>query len=180
MISRVQIVQELNELRAEHAKIKEEISYLSEHLFSTIDDSYVQRLTEIMRFMDQHHEREEKLLFPWLADKAWVNQGGPRCMYFMSLRLEGLSVARESSLRGEFKFRKPSFLGEGSTPLEIPLEEHQAAHALATKIKAQLSRYTEINLDELRGQCVDWYRLVEQHRQKEDECLFVMIEASFR
>lgn len=128
---------------------------------------------------------EENLLFPYIKDRPFLNQGGPRCSHFMGIRLEldPLSQVRlhiqEFIKDSKFKIEPYKALPwlTPQSPLSIPFEEHA--------IGAELGQCLHY-LFELKGEDIylrhfsklysDYIKLLKMHIDKEDNCLFIMCE----
>lgn len=174
------IIAELSELKQEHRMIQVYLKRLEPLRERAGCWNELRILCEAIEFIEAHHQREEMGLFPWLATQSFVSRGGPRCTDFMGRRFSGLSISRTYAKVADFVFQRPSYLGSESSPLEIPLEEHQVGQLLAGRILERISSATGLDSPEFRSLLGDWMDLVEQHRAKEDECLFVMIEQALK
>lgn len=108
-----------------------------------------------------HHHLEENFLFQALKDNPKIFQGGPRCGFYMQLRLE----------KGTPSTSRQTLVVPASHPLSIPLEEHETGHFLIEEMKHALSTGAAQTL----GRKIEAYAtLIRQHAQKETECLFLI------
>lgn len=144
-------------------------------------------LLEVIDFLEQvHHPKEEQILFPFMADKPGLKQGGPRCSYFMGLRLELTPHLQIKKRLEEFTasielamvpVSPPAWLTP-QCPLSIPMEEHELCHNLARALRWLLSRDLTSEQVRLRQQLIsDFQYLLRNHIAKEDSCLFVLCES---
>lgn len=145
-----------------------------------------ERIRELIDFIEiEHHALEEKELFPLIHDQPFLSKGGPMCSHFMGLRLDFDYESQDRALLDLFytktTFRPkphqvPSWLNPQS-PLSIPIGEHilgaeQAACILFLLDQVESDLYKEF----FERLCYSYRRLNRQHANKEDNCLFVMIE----
>lgn len=142
---------------------------------------------ELIEFVENiHHPLEEIALFPYLAEKNWLGQGGPRCSLHMGIRLDQDPLGKmrrhlksfyQASRWQPESYPTPAWLTLQS-PLSIPMEEHAVGHELAESLKLLLTNptsdlYKEF-FERLRS---DYEELLKMHIDKEDHCLFAMCES---
>ncbi|HWU42084.1 MAG TPA: hypothetical protein VN132_01560, partial [Bdellovibrio sp.] len=140
----------------------------------------------LFSFVHKHHEKEESALFPWLSQQNWLCQGGPRCGFYMGLRLENspLNLAEQAlrSTQDHFKdfhltnHAQPDWL-TASSPVSVPMEEHVVGDHLQQGIRYLLNMRENLKLQEtevLKTLILIYLRLLDLHLKKEKECLFVM------
>lgn len=171
------VLHELSVLRAEHAIIQERLQQLQSFRRGMVKSEELEVLKTTMQFVHDHHVREEAFLFPWLANQEWLREGGPRCTDFMGRRLCGLSPSQQIVKKEGLVFLKPDYLASTSSLLTIPLEEHQVGSYLAGKILERIEQGEDGQVPSFQILVSKWMDLVEDHRRKEDDCLFKMIES---
>lgn len=170
----------LDELEQEHIWIEKEIA---EFQNAPLDKT---QFLKFLNFVETHHQKEEKQLFPWIAEQTWLTQGGPKCTYFMGLRLDfNHSAAVQTALKRfvlsypDFKFNDPEYFTwlQSSSPLSIPMEEHQ----LSSRLKECLLYILDCDPQQmtedqsLGKKLLDNYvDLLKIHLVKERDCLFVL------
>lgn len=163
-------------LKEEHQAIKEKLEELKTAPYSELPDL----LREISHLVeDVHHQKEENILFPEVARTQMSSQGGPRCTYFMGLRIEADSINKKII----------HFLNENKIPiknhthnelcdqlikvnhaLSIPLGEHILGSSLMDYLKT-FPEFTKLH------KARDLYiELITLHIEKEDDCLFEMLK----
>lgn len=164
----------LKQLREEHALILKMLDN-EEDILTIVD--FVENI---------HHPKEEELLFPLIAQEAWINQGGPLCTYYRGLQLEfdplepvrrSLKLFYQQSGVSALPIENFPWLTD-QNPLSIPMKEHhigtelsEALRFLANKKNSNLySEFFEI-LSQL------YVQMLRAHIDKEDNCLFAMCEA---
>ncbi|MGZ3773891.1 MAG: hypothetical protein ACXVCY_03295 [Pseudobdellovibrionaceae bacterium] len=141
---------------------------------------------DLIHFVEkEHHVLEEESLFPLVKDQSFLCKGGPRCSYFMGLRLdyniedEYRSLLKKFFTKTSFRPRAypvPSWMTKQS-PLSIPFEEH----VLGAEIAESLLYLTEQPTSDLYTEFYESFyesycRLLRLHIDKEDHCLFIMCE----
>ena len=133
----------------------------------------------------RHHEKEERLFEALIANPI-ANQGGPRCNYFMQQKMMNDYTKKVDDFWKEYtelKLEKDALLVEAQTKgsaLSIPLEEHYYLRKLVFMISFEVN---------LQMQAIDNYRsarikdlfnlykaMLMSHIEKEDQCLFVVLE----
>lgn len=170
----------------EHRQIEKGLQRLGE--LTNEKKSPMEHLDELRRLHaalklylgDLHHGEEEELLFPALASLQTPMPGGPQCTYFMGLAMEWDPVEPLRQAAKAQGAELPKIRLELNSALEanpmfgIPLGEHQAGHYALERIGKWLQ--TPASIEELRGIVSDYLKLMRQHIQKEDQCLFVMAD----
>lgn len=142
--------------------------------------------SELIHFVEnEHHPLEENELFPLVADQQFLRQGGPRCSYFMGLRLDTEMTRDNRALLNRFYLKTdyrpcpypvPAWLSP-QNPLSIPMEEHIIGAEFAGCITFLLNQTSSSLYNEFFEPLYDSYcRLIMLHIDKEDNCLFVMCE----
>lgn len=122
-----------------------------------------------------HHHKEEEILFPLLATKQMIKQGGPMCSLHFGLRMNfppEQKVFNFLKQSGKIvipsNYPKYSWLTEGS-PISIPLEEHFLGKLLIMNLKELLDLNSSYTLIHKNLELYSW--LLDQHAKKEDDCL---------
>lgn len=169
----------LADLRIEHIEIQKRIDEMRPLIWSW--PKHVPKLLiELIDLVHSHHIKEEAELFPYVSRQDWLSGGGPRCSFFMGqimdlkLHERFTQTLRNYNLTAD---RQTRDWAEESSPLWVPLDEHDIGTAFSVAIKDELSKPTsDQNIEKLKDLASTYLRLVEVHRQKEDECLFVLLE----
>lgn len=145
---------------------------------------------ELIHFVESvHHPLEEKELFPFLDKQKCLVAGGPKCSYFMGIRLELDPLGAMKKNLQKF-FANTSFRPEPyptlpwltpQSPLSLPFEEHAVGADLAQSLLFLLKPENE----ELHTQFFaiifkDYCRLLKMHVDKEDNCLFIIYEQAMK
>lgn len=131
-----------------------------------------------------HHAKEELLLFPRLHRLGSSRLSGPRCSYFMELRMQWDPVGSAMQEVGAERDRTaPPVVSKAvaellavSSMLSVPIEEHHAGYYLFQAMKHEVARLRgerQHDRQRLVKLAREYVRLLEVHIQKEDECLFV-------
>ncbi len=168
-------------LKSEHETILEEIKFLEDS--KLVDEA---RLSSLFHFVEfTHHEKEEAILFPWMAKQNWLRQGGPLCGHFMSVRLDLNPLTRMHQHLEDFYIKHlylPSYNKSFSwlnpqNPMSIPMEEHEMGHLLSQTLLYLIQTPQEApKKDFFRTLLEDYFSLLRMHIHKEDNCLFVQCE----
>lgn len=145
---------------------------------------------ELIHFVEkEHHPLEEEELFPFLKDKKCLSAGGPKCSFFMGIRLEYDPVkSMKQNLQRLYKktsFRPTPYPAlpwlSPQSPLSIPFEEHEAGAELAQSLLFLLqAENKELHNEFFASLYKDYCRLLRLHIDKEDNCLFVIAEQAER
>lgn len=145
---------------------------------------------ELIHYVEkEHHPLEEEELFPFLKDKKCLSAGGPKCSFFMGIRLEYDPVqSMKQNLRRFYQqtsFRPTPYPTlpwlSPQSPLSIPFEEHEAGADLAQSLLFLLKPENKKLHDEFFESLYrDYCRLLRLHIDKEDNCLFVIAEQAQR
>lgn len=141
---------------------------------------------DLIHFVEQeHHPLEELELFPFLRTQRCLHEGGPRCTFFMGVRLEldplGVMQNHLKTFYTKTSFRPknypvPDWLTLQS-PLSIPFEEHVIGADLAQSILFLLEpENAHLHQEFFKLLYDDYCRLLKMHIDKEDGCLFIMCE----
>ncbi|HEY8269247.1 MAG TPA: hypothetical protein VIG33_00040 [Pseudobdellovibrionaceae bacterium] len=178
----------LKNLKSEHEFILNEMRILAEAL--SINQK---RLHDLFQFVEfTHHEKEENILFPWIARQNWLRHGGPLCGHFMGIRLDLNPLARINQHLDDFNrmslAKKDSILLppdkkfawlSPQSPLSIPMEEHEVGHRLSEALRHLMQISAEASQEAIfRTLLQDYFSLLKMHIHKEDHCLFVQCEQS--
>lgn len=144
-------------------------------------------IPEIIDFLKKvHHPKEEQLLFPLMAGQPRLNEGGPRCGYFMGLRLEMAPQIEVRKRLEEFQrsiglsvnFQPPPAWLTPQCPLSIPMEEHELCHNLANALRWLYNHDLSAEQIQIKDRLTfDFQKLLRAHIDKEDTCLFVLCES---
>lgn len=180
----------------EHKQIKLLLAFLSQKVGSVLagalDDAklvndILDRVSFLVEFV--HHGKEEELLFPALIDKNCLNQGGPKCTYFMGLRLDSnpcdfiFSEAQRRSPPMKVPDWNPQLadLLKRNQFLEVPCEEHAAGSLAVKMMKEEVLHIINDRVDQLSKLSKihsEYQRLLRLHIEKEDNCLFLIADSS--
>lgn len=169
----------LNLLQEQHQEIQRRIEALEQSIFKTPERGIAADILSLIDYVHHHHELEETKLFPFVSTQEWLNHGGPRCGFFMG-QIMDLKIHERfaNTLRkhGYTAFRQNRDWLTGSSPLWVPLDEHDLGTAFSTAIKSELKKgEVPAKNSALQDLVLGYLELVSVHRQKEDECLFVLI-----
>lgn len=128
-----------------------------------------------------HHRKEEELLFPAIMNSPRMNEGGPRCTHFMTVRMMDNTASRliETLPKSEVeKYRSEQLEVPQHHPLSIPLEEHMAGHLALLRVRMDLDSYAldSRNRSSLMMSIWEYTHLLRIHIEKEDTCLFVLAD----
>lgn len=145
---------------------------------------------ELIHFVESvHHPLEEKDLFPFLDKQKCLSAGGPKCSFFMGLRLEMDPLGGMKRNLEKF-FAKTVFRPQPyptlpwmteQSPLSVPFEEHAVGADLAQCLLFLLKpENKELHAEFFSGIYNDYCRLLKMHVDKEDHCLFIIYEQAVR
>lgn len=163
----------LIQLREQHQKI-----------LNMLEDK--SRVEELVHFVEKvHHPLEEDELFPEINKKNFAPQGGPRCTFFMGMRIL-MNPMERMKQNLDYFYRKANFqptpynLPEWLTPqnpLSVPFEEHVVGAAIAEGLLFLNARKGSDLYNEFFDLFYsDYSSLIKSHIDKEDNCLFIMCE----
>lgn len=141
---------------------------------------------ELIHFVEnEHHPLEEQELFPYIKNQVFLGRGGPRCSFFMGLRLDFDFAREDRALLEKFYaqtgYRPPAYAIPpwltDQSPLSIPFNEHVLGAELAGSILYLLNQPESEFYKEFYAALYERYsRLLRLHIDKEDNCLFIMCE----
>jgi hemerythrin-like domain-containing protein len=133
-----------------------------------------------------HHKKEEEILFPKIDLSPIVYQGGPYCTHFYHFHLMFQHYEQSKELMTEIKLshelpeqsENVKKIVQNRSGLLVPLEEHWASCNLLKIFKQQIKLKAQNNHDEIfLRKCISFYfGLMNQHTEKENKCLFVMAD----
>lgn len=162
-------------LKQEHKQIRDALQILKKSKREDLPD-ILNKISGLMEII--HHEKEELYLFKAAYESGLVQQGGPRCVFFMGLKIENDIVVsikdfltkNKAPFQENFSVPLSKKLKAENHPLSIPLEEHLAGISLMQFMKSMPD-------SKLMVEAIEFYcQLIELHSQKEDECLFEMLK----
>ena len=183
----------IQELKSEHQSFLDKLDKI---LQKTQEIGFFENLMSLSLFRteflqlnhevsSQHHEKEERL-FERLVTNSKVNQGGPKCNYFMQNKMINEYAEKVEGFcknYSELKLEKDALLlqaqSQGSA-LSIPLEEHYYLKKIVLMISHEV--YLQMQaIDAYRSERIkDLFNLYKamliNHIEKEDQCLFVNLE----
>jgi hemerythrin-like domain-containing protein len=182
----------LSGLRQDHEQIFARLERL-QALWAKLDaedpsacSSLRAELCSLHRFLGQHHEIEEKFLFPLLMPYFRQVQNGPQCNLFMMQQVISppLATARAKArqlgrpeVKNEERARKIEACHSLGSFLSIPLEEHEAGAVYFEALEYLLQPSAPAAA---KGELVlavhAYISLVFSHASKEDQCLFPQCE----
>jgi hemerythrin-like domain-containing protein len=183
----------LQELYDEHSVIisvfqKLEPIFLDSDTWSDMTWHYFKEFVYFVEhYIEQnHHKKEEEILFPKIDLSPIVYQGGPYCTHFYHFHLmfqhfeQSKELLHESKLSFDLPEQTESVkkIVQNRSGLLVPLEEHWASCNLIKIFKQQISLKSENKHDEVfLRKCISFYfGLINQHTEKENKCLFVMAD----
>jgi hemerythrin-like domain-containing protein len=133
-----------------------------------------------------HHKKEEEILFPKIDLSPIVYQGGPYCTHFYHFHLMFQHYERSKELLTEAQLildilplsENVNSIIKNRSGLMVPLEEHWAGINLIRVFKDQLRLQKENQQsEEFLRKCISFYiGLILQHTDKENRCLFAMAD----
>ncbi|MBK9323528.1 MAG: hypothetical protein IPM97_11405 [Bdellovibrionaceae bacterium] len=133
-------------------------------------------LSELWQFgEEEHHAREETLLFSKLLEKDRLREGGPFCVLYFDEHLSNSPGNRVQALLGSEPLWHPrqSIFKENHSPLSIPLEEHRSMrHLLLFLIQNQKSMSDQ----HFRIVFSSYSNILRHHIAKEEKCFFCLCE----
>ncbi len=124
---------------------------------------------------EQHHAREEVLLFSRLLDKDRLREGGPFCVLFFDEHIVNSPRSRVQALLGS----EPSWLPhqlqfkERHSPLSIPVEEHRSMRHL---LQYLLQRQNTLSDQRFAVLFAVYAEILRHHVAKEEKCFFCLCE----
>lgn len=170
----------LKQLELEHQNIRNSMLDIQNQIKNFPNLDITIKIQELISYIHEHHHLEEESLFPLIADKLWLNQGGPRCGFFMGQIIDlkiherftsTLKKHNHSAIRTHRTWVSPH------NPLWVPLDEHDMGVAFTKAIAQQLDasgipQNNPVLIELIQG----YFDLIDIHSRKEDECLFVLIK----
>lgn len=176
----------------EHDEILRMLRVLEVIVSHSLNASVLVDLKDVIEYLitvveKLHHEKEEKILFPFLNSTNALQAGGPNCSLFMQIFLEKQTFAEV------FKFaetagispiqisREAQNLINANSPLTIPLKEHHAGQYLIELMKSKLISKGSLGEEdnrELKSFILRYIEMLRLHIRKENECLFIVARAA--
>lgn len=133
----------------------------------------------------QHHEKEERL-FERLITNPVVNQGGPKCNYFMQQKMINEYIKKVDGFWKEYselKLEKDALLLDAQSigsALSIPLEEHyylrKIVFMISFEVNLQMQAVDKFRSERIKNLFNLYKAMLMNHIEKEDQCLFVALE----
>ena len=128
-----------------------------------------------------HHRKEERLLFSEIAAHPRLSEGGPECVLHFDYRMRHPPVeeAVETCRTAGWSDARPSWDGVSdalrvrSSPLSIPVEDHEAGRILLEGIRRRLAGpEPEAAVRVIDGLFERYRELQVMHFRREEGCLF--------
>lgn len=179
-------------LHLDHDLIFARIGWLKEMWLSLDAEKEADRrclLSELFllqKFMEIHHEIEERFLFPSLKPISSQVQNGPHCSLHMMQRIIEPPLAKAKARVAFFggdpeanraRAREIESHNQIGSYLSIPLEEHEAGAVYFSLLQKLLSSTKpDWPATELMLTVHSYLSLIDQHASKEDQCLFPQCE----
>lgn len=147
----------------------------------------LEELCRLQKFMEIHHEIEERFLFPALKPIFSQVQSGPHCSLHMAQRViqpplakakERIRFFRENVEHNQERMKEIESHNQIGSYISIPLEEHEAGAAYFALLSRLLAAAAKPSWPaaELALTVYSYLSLIDQHAAKEDQCLFPQCE----
>lgn len=124
---------------------------------------------------NKHHYKEESLIYPVLAQKKKLTEGGPFCTLYFD---EHITNRPNDKVRALIQ-KEPSWQShqlvykENQSPLNIPLEEHRSLRELLAYLIENQKNLSNQQFLRIYENYVD---LLKHHNTKEEKCFFRVCE----
>ena len=124
---------------------------------------------------NKHHFKEESLIYPVLAQKKKLTEGGPFCTLYFDEHI----VNRPSDKVKALIQKEPSWQShqliykENQSPLSIPLEEHRSLRELLVYL---IENQKNISDQQFLKIYDNYVNLLKHHNTKEEKCFFRVCE----
>ncbi len=185
----------IEHLMQEHVFIRSQFNDFRAKLLLIINEksSASVQIENLLRALDQikmrvsviHHEKEEAILFPEMANHPRIREGGPRCGFiskyvFEETYVNELMAPIKSSgftLEEHPHSQLMKDLLIKNSPLAVPLREHDTGYQALQYLNHKMNLAKEgqdVNFNSLLEYFDIYVRFMDLHIRKEDECLFVL------
>lgn len=120
---------------------------------------------------NEHHLKEEQLIYPILFQKKKLTEGGPFCTLYFDEHI----MNRPSEIVKKITDHDPSWLDhqifykENPSPLNIPLEEHRSTREILMHL---IQKRNQMQDSEFLVGFENYVRLLKHHNAKEEKCFF--------
>lgn len=124
---------------------------------------------------NDHHLKEEQLIYPVLFNKKKLTEGGPFCALYFDEHVLNRPADVVKKLSGQeiSWLQHQIFYKENQSPLNIPLEEHRSARQL---LKYLIENKNHISESDFLQIFEGYVRLLKHHNTKEEKCFFRVCE----
>lgn len=124
---------------------------------------------------NEHHYKEEILIYPVLAKKKKLIEGGPFCTLYFDEHITNRPSEISKKITGtDLSWQKHQFEFKlNPTPLNIPLEEHRSMRDILFFIR---EKKDILSNDEFLNCFSNYVTLMKHHIAKEEKCFFRVCE----
>ncbi len=124
---------------------------------------------------NEHHFKEEKLIYPVLAKNKKINEGGPFCtLYFDEHITNRPSEVCKKITNKDVSWQEHQIdFKENPTSLNIPLEEHRSLRDI---LKFLIENKERLSDDEFLKNFGIYENMLKHHNAKEEKCFFRVCE----
>lgn len=119
----------------------------------------------------KHHYKEETILFNYLAEKQFVNSGGPLCMFFMDQYVLYPPLEKCKKISGkipELEEHQKKIFELGLT-MQVPLNELRAGKEI---LRYTLNNWSALLHSERFKNLKVYAEIQSEHLNKEENCFF--------
>jgi hemerythrin-like domain-containing protein len=135
-----------------------------------------EELVELTRWLwkwvvEDHHHKEESLLFEKIYRNPRINEGGPQCGLFFHLHMLSRAKDAVEAITGRPLRITPlqQEIVDSGAPLAVPIEEHRGGKDLLQFI---LDNEEQLDFDLMKKYLTIFKTHLVSHIQKEEKCLY--------
>ena len=176
-------------LKSQHDAIRASLSELEVLGQSKDQIALKPHLISLHKLILQHHQTEWELLFQPHSSCRDLNQGGPYCTYFFDSFMRSRprekviqllrSSGKKQSAHTDFQIDDHlQDIFKINSMLSVPLEEHIAIKLILETLIESLDEEKNVDSDWLNKCLVFLADLIKKNIEKEETCLWVLIQQS--
>lgn len=124
---------------------------------------------------NEHHYKEEKLIYPILAKKKKLTEGGPFCTLYFDEHITNRPAEICKKITNKDVSWQNHQIGfkTNPTPLNIPLEEHRSLRDILNFL---IEKKEDLSEAEFLRNFDSYVVLLKHHNAKEEKCFFRVCE----
>lgn len=154
-------------ISSEHRQIEDKLS--EKKIATTGLTQLVQWLWDFVEL--SHHKKEEHILFNFIKNNPRICEGGPLCTLYFDFHMNNSPLEKAKKITGQTPVAEPHhmMLVSESSPLRIPISEHQAGKEILRHCKENMNG---LQRSEILDLLTEYEKIQIEHMNKEEHCFF--------